>query len=424
MPRTVPYLNHWVVFLSKITAETRTSFTANSGSWTDGPWGIGVRRPKGQPDLPGQTSGEPLSNSEYVPVDNPIREEVRGHLEQNNGEFNWVPSFAPEARREATSQSLYWHPENWAGARPLPACLPQKGAPQFRARLTPTPRETSDLDEANTVLTPEPDSLLQHVVGGSVGLTRAAKAQFYDDPHHPPATDPNLPSVGDHPPTIFRFKDARGEGFDPLIMLQNGDLMDIDVSLNKATKTPASDEGTYAGGVDFQGALARRIGQELKFTTRTQAPNTILTLGHINAQASGVESAIGAGRIPTSPLPLSGPRFPANKNRLPPFETEAWNLDLLPASSFDEVAGLTVPKDSIRMVDPEAGSDDTKYCEELLDDDSRCLKVALAQCVDRYVLLKVSHRHKWLGSFNSYDIFIRGPHCVSNHQLIIVQVPF
>lgn len=356
---------------------------ANSRLCTVGPLGIGKRRPRGRPDLPGQTSGQPYSNSESIPVENPIRAEVLSHLERNNGEFNWVPLLAPDARHDADSQSLYWHPENWAGARPLPAFLVRKGAPQFRAGSTAAPRETAHSDAATTILTPRPNDVLQNEIEGSAGVTQAAKTQFYDDPHRPPAGNPNLPSVGDHPPDIFRFDDDRGEGFDPLLFLQDGDPMDIDVDLNKATKAPTSGKGTYAGGMDFQGALARRVGEEHKVTTRTQAPNTILTLGKTTDQISEMGIAMGAARIPTSPLPLSGPRFPANKNPLPPFGTKAWSLDLFPGSSFDEVAGSTIPTDSIAMTDPEAGSKVTKYCEELLDDNSRCNKVALAQCVDR-----------------------------------------
>ncbi|KAJ4389681.1 hypothetical protein N0V93_007153 [Gnomoniopsis smithogilvyi] len=241
-----------------------------------GPWGIGVRRPKGLPDLPGQTSGEPYSNSTSVPVKNPIREEALEHLENNNGEFNWVPLLAPDARRYAAAQSLYLHPENWAGARPLPAFLAKQGTPQFGGnRSTLKAQETSELGTARGAFTTEPYAVFQKLYKGSAGLTQAAKAQIYDNPHRPPTGDLNFLSVGDHPPDIFQFDDARGEGFDPTLLLQDADLM-------------------------------------------------------------------------------------------------------------DEVASQTVPTGSIRMVDREAGSQRTKCCEELLDDNSKCPKVALAHCVARY----------------------------------------
>lgn len=229
------------------------------------------------------------------------------------------------------------------------------------------------------------NTVLQAAIEGPAGTTFAARTQFYDNPHRPPPSDPNLLSVGDHAPDIFRFDDSRGEGFHPVLLLKGNDPMDIDVNLNKATKVPPGSRGAYAGGMDFQGALARRIRNDLRVTTRTQAPNTILTLGQTNDQTPGVGSVRGASRIPTSPLPLFGPRFPANGHSLLPPIPDTWSLDLFPASSFNEVAGLTIPTSSIGMVDPEAGGNEPKHCEELLEDNSRCSKVAVAQCVDRYV---------------------------------------
>lgn len=58
---------------------------------------------------------------------------------------------------------------------------------------------------------------------------------------------------------------------------------------------------------------------------------------------------------------------------------------MFPASSFAELADLAIPTDSTGIVDLGAGGNETKYCEELLQDDSRCSKVALAQCVEHNV---------------------------------------
>lgn len=94
--------------------------------------------------------------------------------------------------------------------------------------------------------------------------------------------------------------------------------MGVNVDLNKPTKKPASGQGAYAGGMDFQGALARRFHGDLKVTTRAQAPNTILTLTQTNDQTPGARIVMGASRIPTGPLPLSGPQFPADNHFLLP----------------------------------------------------------------------------------------------------------
>lgn len=145
--------------------------------------------------------------------------------------------------------------------------------------------------------------------------------------------------------------------------------MDIDVDLNKTRKIPASGQGAYAGGMDFQGAPVRRVREDRKSTTRKEAPNVILKLGQTNDLTPGAGSVMGAYRISTSSLPLSGPQFPTDHHSLLPSVPRTWSLILFLASSFDGVAGLTFPADSIGMVGPEADGRETRSCEELLKDD-------------------------------------------------------
>lgn len=365
---------------------------ADSWLYVDGPWGIGVRRPERRPDLPGPISGEPFSNTTSLLEENPIRQEVIDHLGNNNGEFDWAPFFTHEARTAAEAQTLYAHPGDLGP--PASSSLPPIGAqaPQFKIAPPPPRRAAPIPNTAIGLPTPEEEATLQDPIEAPRGLNVTAQRHFYDNPHRPPAGDPNLLSDGEFPPSIFRFNKVHNEGFDPVLLLQDDEPrdLDVDMDMNYSSKTPPRGDGRYAGGMDYQGALTRRLGFELEVTKRTQAPNTVLTLGHMNTQRTGMGAALGAARIPTSPLPLSGPRFAADLDPLPPFGTEAWSLDLFPASSFDEIAGLTVPTDSTRMLDPEENALNPKYCDELLEADfSKCGKVAVAQCVDRYVVFGV-----------------------------------
>lgn len=272
--------------------------------------------------------------------------------------------------------------------RELPEPVAAQGVvPQFKNSVAPRPRAAPDSCAENGIPTSQMETALQAPVKGWKGFNVPAKQQVCDAPHRPPAGDPNLPSVGDLPPDIFRFNDHHGEGFGLPFLLHDDDPTDIDVDmdLNYDSKDPSRADIRYSGGMNFQGALCRRIGDKLAVTTRPQAPNTILTLGQTTgSRGLGNGAVLGAGRVPTSPLPLCGPRFSADTDPLPPFGAEAWSLDLLPASSFDEIAGSTVPTAAIGMVDTKADSEDPKYCEEILENLSKCDKVAVAQCVDRY----------------------------------------
>lgn len=157
---------------------------------------------------------------------------------------------------------------------------------------------------ANGFPTPKANAGLQAQVEDPTEITLAARTQFYGSPHR---GEPNLFSVANHPKGILRFEDVRGEGFDLVLLLQGNDPLDIDAGLNKPKKVPTSRQVAQAGGLDFQRALARSVREDLKVTTRTQAPNTNLKWARSTMRSPGRQMSLEHPELRPAPIPLFGP---------------------------------------------------------------------------------------------------------------------
>ncbi|CAN8103012.1 unnamed protein product [Discula destructiva] len=302
-------------------------------------------------------------------------EEFSDHVCDFNGEFQWDESTTRSAIVAATALPLK---QLQARNLPAPTIAPfgaQGVTSQLQSRPAPywTPRA------------PVAVEIFQRLQQGGPGVNEPAPPLYADNPFKPPPVNPIFRATGYLAPKVFGL-DKTGDPFEGDLLLADPGAMDVTYEYFNHPAIPIPDEngqfgdgkyldGQYGGGIDMMGALASKVvnyaGDQLVPSHHTQAPHKMLELDN---------GILGEGRPPVSPLPLSGPCFNAN-GPLPPFGTQAWALGYFPAGAMDQVAGLTVPTDSIALLNPDASSGE--QCSELNLDGCKCDNPAVARCVDR-----------------------------------------
>lgn len=330
----------------------------------------------GRGDLPGPSEIEysdnqphPLYQAETYPKELQPRRAVQDHLDRNGGMFDWDELTSHESIAAARLLTLYQPTHR---SLPQPSLAPN-GAQGVAAHFIPYP---FTLQLAASPV----QSALSLADAGTI-VPVSTPQLYLDRGFSPPAIDPDFRDVGDLAPKIFRLDDV-GDFSAADFTSAGGELLVVDPDTMEFQYDDFFLQDLYAGpgeylgaGFDIMGVLGSGLQMsadgEPQASDKRQAPNKVLEL------KSATQGEI---RCPTSPLPLSGPRFPAGQDPLPPFGTEAWALDYFPAAAIEQIAGMTVPSATIGFLEQ---PDIVQQCSEKMEDGSQCPERAVAKCVDR-----------------------------------------